>query len=631
MEKRSIAFRLSLYIILAVTTIITLVVYLNYDFSKKILMQNIEEAAVNQSGLIINQVARHIIATQEISRNVAAQAPYYLVNDDLDMFLKGVIKANDIIYGLHAEVVSAEGEEKKFVSVIRSNGDIIESGEQNFCLNYRFPDIIENLGVNGEWSTPFYCGKHDSTLLISYFKSIITPQNKNIGFLSSEISLDFLDDVVSNIEVGERGFSFVVSQSGEYITHPVKEWIMERNIFKVPEKIFENDLGTYISALKEKGSVTGYAYPEILDYEKAWFYAAAIPHTDWLIIIVEPYKDLFKDLDLIFREIIVVSAIGILIILLIIVILFRQMLNPLMKLIRSIQNFSFGDKSKKAKGNELQLLNESLDAFQKQYRLYLKEQTESRKKRKKYEQDLKSAKEIQTSIIPASNPRFSKDKNVELYAELHAAESIGGDLYDYFFIDSKHLLFSMGDVSGKGIPAALFMAVAHTMIKSKATVLSASKIMKLVNDELSKQNVNQHFLTLFIGILNIDTGEVNYCNAAHNYPYVIRDESDVEVLDVAHGLPLGVYANKKYTEDKLTLKEGDSILLYTDGVIDCKDNGDQIYGVERLFGNVNLLLDLRPKEIIKRILKSLWLFKGETKPSDDISLMAVRYLGKNKE
>ncbi len=631
MEKRSIAFRLSLYIIFAVTTIITLIVYLNYDFSEKILMQNIEEAAVNQSALIINQVERHIIATQEISRNVATQTPYYLRNNDLDLFLKGVVQANPIIYGIHAEVSPPTQEEKSFVSVVRSKDGIYLSKDKNFCTNYHFPDIIENIEGKGKWSKPFYCNKHDSILLISYFKNIVTPDSSKIGFLSCEISLNFLNKIVSNIEVGKQGFSFIVSESGQYITHPRKEWIMQRNIFDVSEKIFDENIDSHLKTLKEKGSVTGYAYPELHDYKKAWFYAATIPHTDWLILIVKPYKELFRDLDLIFKKIIIVSAAGIAFILLIIVVLFRQMLSPLMKLIHSIRKFSFGERNKRVEGNELELLNESLKVFQEQYRLYLKEQTESRKNRKKYERDLKSAKEIHTSIIPSSNPMFTKDKCVELYAELHPAESIGGDLYDYFFIDEKHLLFSMGDVSGKGIPAALFMGVAHTMIKSKANVLSAAQIMRQVNEELSKQNINQHFLTLFIGILNIDTGELTYCNAAHNYPYIIRNESDIEVLDIAHGLPVGVYANKDYSEDNLILDKGDSILLYTDGTIDCKDASEQTYGVERLFGNVSLLLDLRPKEIVKRLVKSLKLFRGDTKPTDDISLMVVRYLGNSKK
>ena len=152
-----------------------------------------------------------------------------------------------------------------------------------------------------------------------------------------------------------------------------------------------------------------------------------------------------------------------------------------------------------------------------------------------------------------------------MFAALNPAESIGGDLYDYFFIDSNHLLFTMGDVSGKGIPAALFMAVAHTMIKSKATILSAKHIVEQVNNELSYQNYNQHFLTLFLGILDLETGVLSYCNAAHNYPFLVKKSKDVHLLEKTHGLPLGVYSNKSYSGDSIVLREGDMLVLYTDG------------------------------------------------------------------
>lgn len=630
MEKQSIAFKLSIYVILVVSTVITLVVYLNYDFSKKILMQNIEEAAINQSGLIIDEIESNLVVIQEVSRNVVTQAPYYLSKNDLDLFLKGVIRTNKLVYSLHAEVNLPEPDQAKKTSfsIIRSNGKVKLSQDQYFFMDDHFLEIIENLGKEGKWSKPFYDKNEDNNLLISYFQRISTPNHGNVGFLSSEMSLNFLDKIVSDSKVGRRGFSFIVSGDGKYITHPVKEWIMQRNIFDVSEEIFVEDIDSHFEILKEKGSVSGYAYPELLDFEKAWFYAAKIPYTDWLIITAVPYNELFKDLDVILKKIILISAAGILFVLLIILLLFKQMLSPLMQMIQSIQKLSFGERIRKGKKNELQLLNESLDAFQQQYHSFLKKESQRKKDRKKYERDLKSAKEIQTFIIPSSDPKFPKEKRIELYAELHPAESIGGDLYDYFFIDSKHLLFSMGDVSGKGIPAALFMAVAHTMIKSKSTVLSASQIVELVNKELSKQNINQNFITLFIGILNIDTGELTYCNAAHSYPYIIRDESNIEVLDVTHGLPLGVYANKNYLEDKLVLQKNDSIILYTDGVTDCKDTSEQTYSSERFVNNLGLLLDLRPKEMIKRLMKSLKLFKGGTKPTDDISFMVVRYLGK---
>ncbi|MGQ8335359.1 SpoIIE family protein phosphatase [Sunxiuqinia sp. A32] len=630
MKKHSIAFRLSLYVLLTVFVVIGIVNYLNYDFGKKVLMQNITEAATNQSGLIINQIARNVITTQEISKNVVSQAPYYYMHGDLDLFLEEVIKDNEILYAMHGEI-EMPGYNHHSVSVIRKNNEaVLLKDTSELCLKNRFPDIVKNIigKKAGEWSDPFYCEDDDNTLLISYIQSITNYEGRNIGALISEINLDFLNKIVSGIKIQESGFTFIVSKDGTYLTHPKKDWIMNRNIFEVSKKIFPNDPEFYRKKLEQEGSINGFAYPELLNYQKAWFYVTNIPYTDWLVFTVVPTKELFKDLTLVFRKIVTVSIVGLLIIFLIIILLFKQLLSPLMQVIRSLQQYGSGKKPHSNRRNELELLNESLEELQKQYSAYLKEQSQSRKDRRKYERDIKSAKEIQTTIVPESDPEFPESKRIDLYAELHPAESIGGDLYDYFFIDRKHFLFTIGDVSGKGIPAALFMAVAHTLIKSKATILSASNIVENVNKELSKQNNSQNFLTLFLGILDIESGVLSYCNAAHNYPFIIRDEKSAELLDKTHGLPVGLYPNKTYKGDSVVLNPGDSILIYTDGVIDCKDAQDQFYGTDRLAENVNNLTELYPKELVKRILKSLWLFKGETKQADDISLMAIRFLGK---
>jgi len=322
-----------------------------------------------------------------------------------------------------------------------------------------------------------------------------------------------------------------------------------------------------------------------------------------------------------------VSVAGLLVILLLFVFISRRTLIPLSKITESIRKFTFGERLKRKPKNEVELLTDSLSELQQKYSAFLNEQNQNKRDRRKYEKDLKSAQEIQSVIIPGQLS-LQEHPAVELYAAVQPAESIGGDLYDYFFIDSNHLLFVIGDVSGKGIPAALFMAVAHTVIKSKATILSAKQIVIEVNRELSRQNSNQHFLTLFLGILDIQYGILNYCNAAHNYPFLVTTDRQVRMLDQTHGLPVGIYQNKTYAGDSIVLREGDMMVLYTDGVTDCKDDNDHSYGVERLSENISSTMELSSQDIVSRLLKSLAVFRGETPQVDDISLMAIRYLGR---
>jgi sigma-B regulation protein RsbU (phosphoserine phosphatase) len=207
---------------------------------------------------------------------------------------------------------------------------------------------------------------------------------------------------------------------------------------------------------------------------------------------------------------------------------------------------------------------------------------------------------------------------------------VGGDLYDYFFIDKYHLLIAIGDVSGKGIPASLFMAIASTLIKTHAKVLSAKEIVSRVNNELSDRNSNQYFVTLFIGIIDVRSGIMDYCNAAHNYPYLLHPDGTIHTISQSHGLPLGIYKDKTYKSDFIKLESGDLIILYTDGVINSRDNKNLHFGTERLQMNVQNLMNLTAEEATLRLLKSILQHEGTEPQADDITIMIFRYLYKRE-
>jgi sigma-B regulation protein RsbU (phosphoserine phosphatase) len=276
------------------------------------------------------------------------------------------------------------------------------------------------------------------------------------------------------------------------------------------------------------------------------------------------------------------------------------------------------------------MLTDSLENWQAKYGSLIKERNQTETAKLKYEKELKSAREIQQNIIPVGKAVFTEHPEIDLFAILKPAEKVGGDLYDYFFIDKNHLLVAIGDVSGKGIPASLFMAVASTLIKTNAKILSSKDIVAKVNRELSTRNADQYFLTLFIGILDIRSGIMDYCNAAHNYPYILSADGTLHTLSRSHGLPLGIYKDKTYKSSKVELKVNDTIILYTDGVINAIDSKNQLYGTDRLEHNILNLNDLTSEEVINRLLKSIMIYEGESHQSDDISLLALRYMKKTE-
>lgn len=629
MNKRSIAFQLGFYVSSAVLIVISLIVFLNYKHSREIIMDKIEELAIHQSSLIINEISKNVVTSQEVTRNVANQALYYRSHGDLQFFLHQVVENNQVLNGLHVQLFENQ-DTLIYSSYHAHDGELVDRQDLDFCALYNFENLAdsviqENLGV---WSDPFYCPLDSSKLMISYFLPITNSNGESVGIIAGDINLEFLNKVISDIKIGTNGFALIASRQGYFLTHPNPEWVMKRHVFDVSSETLRSDREYYMQLLKAGKSGSGFAYPELFNYERSWFYFSSIPYTDWRVVIVIPAKELFDDLGSVFRKIVVVSLIGFLAILALIIVIFTRMFSPLVQIVRSIQRFSFGDRGRKrGDKNEIELLSDSLKELQFQYNTYLEEQNQIRKDKRKYEKDLKSAKEIQRTIIPQDYSFLEERHEIDLFSILQPAESIGGDLYDFFFIDDEHLLFTMGDVSGKGIPAALFMAVANTMIKSKSTDVSAQKIVDVVNKALSKENSNQHFLTLFLGVLNVKTGILDYCNAAHNYPFLLRRNKGVTQLEQTHGLPIGLYANKTYESEHLLLSKGDILFLYTDGVTECKNRYGEMYGLNRLSSLIEESQNLTPELLVKGVMSGLKDFKGETKQADDISLMAIQFKG----
>ena len=259
--------------------------------------------------------------------------------------------------------------------------------------------------------------------------------------------------------------------------------------------------------------------------------------------------------------------------------------------------------------------------------------------RKRLERELKKAnermkgeldigREIQMSMLPRIFPAFPERDELAIHAVLHPAREVGGDFYDFFFLDEHRLCFCIGDVAGKGVPAALFMAVTKTLVKSRAMEdPSPASVLTHVNDELSHDNKTSTFVTLFLGILDSVSGEIRYANAGHNPPYVVRENGSVEKLDQPHSVVAGAMEGITYEDGKVKLTPTDSILMYTDGVTEAMDIGGKLYSEERL---AELLVSRRfesAEDIVHETTESVRHFADGAEQADDITVLAVRYFG----
>ena len=242
--------------------------------------------------------------------------------------------------------------------------------------------------------------------------------------------------------------------------------------------------------------------------------------------------------------------------------------------------------------------------------------------------DLTTARDIQQYILPRVFPPFPEytDK-VDIYASMEAAKDIGGDFYDFFRIDDDHIALVVADVCGKGIPAALFMAVSRTIIRSKGMQgCSAETCMTESNHLLAAYSIDNMFVTVFYAIYNVKTGFISYCNAGHNPPLLLRQDGSVSELPVMENTIVGVIDNIEYQKDTLQLEQGDTLFMFTDGVTEATDAAYNEFGVERLGDILSQHSHSNCQQIVEAVKKGVKDFVGETEQSDDITMLVVKRL-----
>ncbi|KTQ85778.1 hypothetical protein NS226_18815 [Aureimonas ureilytica] len=261
--------------------------------------------------------------------------------------------------------------------------------------------------------------------------------------------------------------------------------------------------------------------------------------------------------------------------------------------------------------------------------LYRNVQTVMRvtQERERIEGELNVARDIQLGLLPKIFPAFPDRSEIDIHAALVSAKEVGGDLYDFYFIDDRHLCFTIGDVAGKGVPAALFMAITKTLIKSAADRFPDPwQMMAAVNDTLASDNPNSIFVTSLIGVLDCLTGEIRYANGGHNPPLVIREGGRVECLRPISGPALGVVEGMDYEPLATHLRPGETLVLYTDGVTEAMNARDELYEDERLLQLLEAQDPFLPTEmLVQRIMADVQAHAGGTPQSDDITLVALRF------
>ena len=315
------------------------------------------------------------------------------------------------------------------------------------------------------------------------------------------------------------------------------------------------------------------------------------------------------------------------------IVLSKRIVRPLNLMSKKVQeisgeNLDFELLKEYKTGDEIEVLADSFSNLSARTKAYIAENMRINKEKERISAELNVATQIQADMLPRIFPAFPERKEFDLYASMDPAKEVGGDFYDFFLIDDDHLCMVMADVSGKGVPAALFMVIAKTLIKNRAQMGgSPAEILHDVNNQLCEGNEAELFVTVWMAILTISTGKGIAANAGHEHPALKRKDGKYELVVYRHSPALAVMPNVNFKEHEFALEPGDALFVYTDGVAEATDAKEELFGSERLVNALNQNPEAGPEEVLSTMQKSISDFVGTAPQFDDITMLSLTYIG----
>ncbi|MGZ4997654.1 MAG: SpoIIE family protein phosphatase [Methylobacter sp.] len=641
-RKNSIAVKLVLVITLSSAVIFAVTLGYNYYQSRVILQNELESNARNLALSLVNKVETQLAAVTKVTEGLARSLETGSYTDQQQhVLLKRIIENNPEIYGsfIAFEPYAFNAKQPLYAPYYyREKGKIAFSRLEESYIDYPYPywdwyQIPRELGKL-EWSEPYFDEGAGNILMSTcsmpfYKESNGTKQLQ--GIVGSDVSLDALTELISSVKILKTGYAALLSRNGVILAHPMKDAIMNESFFSIAEARQDS----YLRELGKKmiRGETGFVHYQSLVGFTSWMYYTPIPSTGWTLAVVFPEAELLENLRKLSMTMAAMGFGGILLLTLAVISIARAIIRPLQVLTAATDEIASGNFDvalPAAESNdEVGVLTRDFQSMQSSLKEYIKNLTETTAVKERIQSELKVATNIQASLLPRIFPPFPDHSEFDIYASMVPAKEVGGDFYDFFFIDEKNLCFLIADVSDKGVPAALYMMVAKTLLKTEGQRLGEpDQMLASVNRILASDNETCMFTTVFCAILDITTGEVRFANAGHNPPLII-DSEGVRYLTLKPGLMLGALTETVYTTERLTLKPGDALFLYTDGVTEAKSPEQELYGEPQLLRALQLAPKQELSEMIHYISAELARHASGAPQSDDITMLAIKMTADN--
>jgi sigma-B regulation protein RsbU (phosphoserine phosphatase) len=636
---RKISIVTKLVLIIATFSVIIFRITLGYNYyhSQALLQAELESNARNLAASLVNRVEAELVSVTKVAEGVVRSLETVPYNEQtMRSLLNATVIENKEIYGaaIAFEPYAYQSDKKFYAPYYYRDGTEIkfsrleDSYQHSPYIYWDWYQIPKELHQT-EWSEPYFDEGASNLLVSTYsvpFYENSSDRRKFKGVVTSDISLDALTNIISSVKILDTGYAALLSRNGMILAHPLKDAIMNETFFSIAET--RNDPAMRELGRKMVRGESGFVLYKSMVGIKSWMYYAPIRSTGWTLAVVFPEQELLKNTRRLTFTMATMGFIGITLLILAVVYIAKLIIRPLRTLAVAADEIATGNFDialpKIDSGDEVGQLTQDFELMRKSLKDYIRNLTETTAAKERIQSELKVATNIQASLLPRIFPAFPTHHEFDVFASMVPAKEVGGDFYDFFFIDNQSLCFLIADVSDKGVPAALYMMVAKTLLKSEGQRLKEpAKILESVNRTLAMDNDACMFATVFLAILDTSTGQLLFSNAGHNPP-LLMSAHGAHYLTMQPGLMIGPIEDTVYKTESIMLQPGDTLLLYTDGVTEAKNLQDQLYSESQLQTAFQRVANADLKEIISYISDDVAKHANTAPQSDDITMLVLR-------
>lgn len=628
--RRSLSRRLSLLIVLIATIIFVAALGFMFVESRKAVREEAISSAtetLDNTVLRVNSLLDRVVLATDNFEWLPAR--HLNTPDSMFTYSARILRCNPDLNGCSISFEPDLFKDKgRYFSAYSYNnhGTIETTQEGNEQYEYFYFDWYQmaKLLDYPVWTEPFVDYNPEAVytkeVIASYCKPLRDNDGNYVGTISTDISLEWLSKTISEVKPYPNSYSIMIGAGGTFFVHPDSTKLFNETIF-TPTLEKPDTALTALGHAMQRGE-TGMRQL-MFEGQDCYVFYKALGSTGWSVAIVCPESDIFGGYNRLYRIVIAIVILGLIVMLFVFSRIIGHELKPLHTLALQAETIASGQFDKTLpedkRIDEIGSLNHTFSNMQHSLVNFIEELKNTTAMKATIESELKVASDIQMGLIPRVFPPFPHRQDIDLYASMTPAKEVGGDLYDYFLQDER-LYFCIGDVSGKGIPASMFMAITRNLFRIIAQQNRAPwEVATQINSFLTRDNEQSMFVTMFIGMIDLRKGLMEFCNCGHNAP--ILDGKFLEAKDTNQ--PLGLWESKAFVGEVIEDIRDKQLLLYTDGLNEAENQQQERLGDERLLELMQDSIHLSSEEVVTKLKAAVINHRAGAEPNDDLTLLCL--------